>query len=63
MQVRPVTPLSACFQINGPSFMPLLMCPSEDCRVNKSGGRLYVQSRGSKFVKFQELKIQEHVRG
>lgn len=43
------------------SFMPEQMCPSDDCRVNKSGGRLYLQTRGSKFVKFQELKIQEHV--
>uniref|UniRef100_A0A8D8T3G5 DNA replication licensing factor MCM7 n=1 Tax=Cacopsylla melanoneura TaxID=428564 RepID=A0A8D8T3G5_9HEMI len=42
------------------SFTPLLMCPSEDCQVNKSGGRLYLQTRGSKFVKFQELKVQEH---
>ena len=41
--------------------MPLLMCPTDDCKVNKSGGRLYLQSRGSKFFKFQELKIQEHV--
>ena len=36
------------------------MCPSEDCRVNKSGGRLHLQTRGSKFVKFQEVKVQEH---
>lgn len=43
------------------SFMPILLCPSEDCRLNKTGGRLYLQTRGSKFVKFQELKIQEHV--
>lgn len=43
------------------SFMPQQMCPSDDCRINKSGGRLYLQTRGSKFVKFQELKIQEHV--
>eukprot|EP00794_Sanderia_malayensis_P013959 gene13959-15415_t len=42
------------------SFMPLLMCPSEECTTNKSGGRLYLQTRGSKFMKFQELKIQEH---
>ncbi|XP_045472033.1 DNA replication licensing factor Mcm7 [Harmonia axyridis] len=42
------------------SFMPIILCPSEDCKVNKSGGRLYLQTRGSKFVKFQELKIQEH---
>ena len=41
--------------------MPLLMCPSQACVTNKSGGRLYLQTRGSKFVKFQELKIQEHV--
>ena len=41
--------------------MPLLMCPSADCTTNRSGGRLYLQSRGSKFVKFQEIKIQEHV--
>ncbi|CAG0879729.1 unnamed protein product [Darwinula stevensoni] len=46
--------------INSLNFIPLLMCPSDDCRVNKAGGRLYLQTRGSKFVKFQELKIQEH---
>jgi DNA replication licensing factor MCM7 len=46
--------------ISGLSFMPVLMCPSEDCRVNKAGGRLYLQTRGSKFIKFQEIKIQEH---
>lgn len=40
--------------------MPQLLCPSEDCRVNKSGGRLYLQTRGSKFIKFQEIKVQEH---
>ena len=32
----------------------ILLCP---CR---SGGRLYLQTRGSKFVKYQELKIQEN---
>ena len=46
--------------VNSTAFMPLLMCPAEDCRVNKSGGRLHLQTRGSKFVKFQELKVQEH---
>jgi len=46
--------------VGSSSFMPQLLCPSEDCRVNKSGGRLYLQTRGSKFVKFQEIKIQEH---
>ena len=47
-------------QIGGASFMPQLQCPSDDCRVNKSGGRLFLQTRGSKFVKFQEIRIQEH---
>ena len=40
--------------------MPLLMCPSDDCRINKAGGRLHLQTRGSKFIKFQEVKVQEH---
>ncbi|XP_039249876.2 DNA replication licensing factor mcm7-like [Styela clava] len=46
--------------IASPSFMPLLLCPSEECQTNRSGGRLYLQNRGSKFIKFQEIKIQEH---
>ncbi|KAK4805297.1 LOW QUALITY PROTEIN: hypothetical protein QYF61_005925 [Mycteria americana] len=49
--------------IQSPTFMPLLMCPSRECQTNRSGGRLYLQSRGSKFIKFQELKMQEHVSG
>uniref|UniRef100_A0A0B6ZXU6 DNA replication licensing factor MCM7 n=1 Tax=Arion vulgaris TaxID=1028688 RepID=A0A0B6ZXU6_9EUPU len=46
--------------ISSTAFMPLLMCPSQACTTNKSGGRLYLQTRGSKFVKFQEIKMQEH---
>lgn len=46
--------------IASPTFMPLVMCPSDDCQKNKSGGRLYLQTRGSKFMKFQELKVQEN---
>merc|ERR1712012_396100 len=42
------------------SFMPVINCPGEECRVNRSGGRLTLQSRGSKFIKSQELKVQEH---
>ncbi|KFM80590.1 hypothetical protein X975_03952, partial [Stegodyphus mimosarum] len=45
--------------VNSLAFMPLIMCNSEACRVNKSAGRLYLQARGSKFIKFQEIKIQE----
>lgn len=47
--------------IGSMAFTPIVDCPSDDCRVNKAGGRLYLQTRGSKFVKFQEIKIQEHV--
>lgn len=43
------------------TFMPLGTCITDDCRVNKSGGRLYLQTRGSRFMKFQEIRIQEHV--
>jgi len=46
--------------IQSPTFMPLVMCQSSDCKTKKSGGQLYLQTRGSKFMKFQELKIQEH---
>jgi len=53
--------INRLLQITSTQFMPLLTCPSQDCVTNKSGGRLYLQSRGSKFIRFQELKIQEHV--
>jgi len=46
--------------ISSPSFTPLTMCASDECKTNKSGGRLFLQNRGSKFTKFQEIKIQEH---
>jgi len=46
--------------VGSTSFMPVITCPAEVCRVNRSGGRLTLQTRGSKFVKFQELKVQEH---
>lgn len=46
--------------IDGPSFMPPSSCPSKECKDNRAGGKLLMQIRGSKFVKFQELRIQEH---
>ncbi|KAK5986081.1 DNA replication licensing factor mcm7-A [Trichostrongylus colubriformis] len=45
--------------VNGPSFMPAVNCPSKDCVESKANGRLHMQVRGSKFNKFQEIKIQE----
>lgn len=46
--------------VNGYSYMPIDRCPSVECRVNKSNGRLHFQTRASRFIKFQELKLQEH---
>ncbi|XP_074604581.1 minichromosome maintenance 7 [Brevipalpus obovatus] len=46
--------------INSYSYMPIDRCPSIECRTNKSGGRLHFQVRASRFIKFQELKLQEH---
>ena len=41
--------------------MPRIMWESQECVGNKSNGRLYLQTRGSQFVKSQELKVQDHV--
>lgn len=49
-------------EVAGPSFMPLFTCKSEFCAREKRKGRLHLQVRGSKFEKFQEIKIQEMVR-
>ncbi|CAD5192877.1 unnamed protein product [Musa acuminata subsp. malaccensis] len=40
-------------------FMPLFECPSNRCKINKAKGNLILQLRASKFLKFQEVKIQE----
>ncbi|KAJ1352790.1 Magnesium chelatase, subunit ChlI [Parelaphostrongylus tenuis] len=45
--------------VTGPSFMPATNCPSKDCVESRANGRLHMQVRGSKFSKFQEIKIQE----
>ncbi|VDM52675.1 unnamed protein product [Angiostrongylus costaricensis] len=47
--------------VTGPSFMPATNCPSKDCVESRANGRLHMQVRGSKFAKFQEIKIQELV--
>jgi DNA replication licensing factor MCM7 len=40
-------------------FTPLVECPSEDCKNNKTKGQLFLSTRASKFLPFQEVKIQE----
>jgi DNA replication licensing factor MCM7 len=39
--------------------MPLSECKSETCVRNHSRGDLVMQTRGSKFIKYQEVKMQE----
>lgn len=45
--------------ISGRTYMPLVDCTSQQCRNNRSHGKLYPMNRTSKFVAFQEIKIQE----
>uniref|UniRef100_A0A915DSI2 DNA replication licensing factor MCM7 n=1 Tax=Ditylenchus dipsaci TaxID=166011 RepID=A0A915DSI2_9BILA len=45
--------------VAGQSYTPAFNCPSRDCVESKANGRLQMQVRGSKFIKFQEIRIQE----
>lgn len=45
--------------VKGDKFMPLQECASLQCKENKTSGKVHMQSRGSKFSKFQEVRIQE----
>ncbi|PGH11475.1 hypothetical protein AJ79_04850 [Helicocarpus griseus UAMH5409] len=40
-------------------FAPLLECPSTECKQNNTKGQLFLSTRASKFIPFQEVKIQE----
>lgn len=40
-------------------YGPLTMCPSSDCKKNQAKGQLHPSSRASKFLPFQEVKVQE----
>lgn len=46
-------------EVVGNQFMPVQRCPSQACVDNKSTGSLHMQTRGSRFVKYQELRVQE----
>ncbi|KAI9782446.1 MAG: Mcm2-7 hexameric complex component [Geoglossum umbratile] len=45
--------------VTGKQFTPMTDCPSEDCKVNDAKGQLFMSTRASKFLPFQEVKIQE----
>ncbi|KAK5133649.1 Mcm2-7 hexameric complex component [Meristemomyces frigidus] len=40
-------------------FTPLVECTSEDCKKEGAKGQLFLSTRASKFLPFQEVKIQE----
>jgi len=67
--VKPVAQVSAytCDQcgseifqpVADKQFTPLTLCPSTECDTNQTKGQLQQSSRASKFLPFQEVKIQE----
>ncbi|GMI14436.1 hypothetical protein TrLO_g2438 [Triparma laevis f. longispina] len=48
-------------QTNGKHFTPIRMCPSPVCSNQGASGEdtVHTQTRGSKFTKYQEVKLQE----
>lgn len=46
-------------EVKSRTYMPLMFCPSAECVRNNSKGQLYPSTRASKFVPFQEVRIQE----
>ncbi|CAM9310198.1 unnamed protein product [Phaeothamnion confervicola] len=46
-------------EVFGRQFTPVQVCPSRLCREHKSTGKLFMQTRGSRFMRYQELRIQE----
>ncbi|KAK4552971.1 DNA replication licensing factor MCM7 [Recurvomyces mirabilis] len=45
--------------VTAKQFTPLVECQSEDCVKNGAKGQLFLSTRASKFLPFQEVKIQE----
>jgi DNA replication licensing factor MCM7 len=49
-------------EVSAQTYTPIGQCSSEDCKKNGSKGSIHYQLRASKFIKFQEIKLQELVR-
>ena len=45
--------------VHGREFTPLSQCPSQKCQKNQVKGNLNLQIKQSKFMAYQEIKIQE----
>jgi len=41
-------------------FTPIADCPSSTCSINNSSGKLFLQTRGSKFTKYQVIYSLTH---
>ncbi len=52
----------ALSQVDDRTYQPLTQCPSSTCVKNDIKGKLHQLTRGSKFVRYQEIKLQELVR-
>ncbi|ANB13289.1 mini-chromosome maintenance complex protein 7 [Sugiyamaella lignohabitans] len=46
-------------EVKAKQFAPLVECPSAECKENDSKGHLFMSSRASKFLPFQDVRIQE----
>lgn len=45
--------------VTSKSFAPITECASPECKDNNTKGQLFLSTRASKFLPFQEVKIQE----
>lgn len=48
-------------EVTSRQYMPLTQCNSAKCQLNNDKGLIHQQTRASKFVPFQEVKLQEMV--
>lgn len=46
-------------EVNSRTFQPLTECTSAICKTDNQRGQLFMSTRASKFLSFQEVKIQE----
>lgn len=45
--------------INSKEYNPVVQCPSEKCKTNRVNGQLLFQVKSSRFISYQDIKIQE----
>jgi len=45
--------------VSGKTFTPMIECPSQKCIKNMVKGQLILQIKHSKFVSYQDIKVQE----